>query len=220
MAFALLHNGTTSSPVVSGISAPIAVANPNEPTGEHLTLTTDPACALWKGVPMRFALYSAQSSVLLVCPAAAATDRAWEHQRTCASSGSRCSWLTRFACCCKPVGALPNLSGNWGKNSICSCSYAHAIVPPRDCMGPGASRQIYDLGAAQRAAPPPRRQMVISWTTRDAGSPVVQWTADATTLPYSPTARPGNHNLHAGRPVRRPGPEAGVLRPREPAERD
>ena len=46
MAFALLHNGTTSSPVVSGISAPIAVANPNEPTGEHLTLTTDPACAL------------------------------------------------------------------------------------------------------------------------------------------------------------------------------
>ena len=49
MAFALLHNGTTSSPVVSGISAPVAVANPNEPTGEHLTLTTDPACALWEG---------------------------------------------------------------------------------------------------------------------------------------------------------------------------
>lgn len=45
MAFALLHNGTTSSPAVSAISAPIAVANPNEPTGEHLTLTTDPACA-------------------------------------------------------------------------------------------------------------------------------------------------------------------------------
>ena len=50
MAFALLHNGTTSSPVVSGISAPIAVANPNEPTGEHLTLTTDPACALWNSI--------------------------------------------------------------------------------------------------------------------------------------------------------------------------
>ncbi len=45
MAFALLHNGTTAQPVVSAISAPIAVANPNEPTGQHLTLTTDPTCA-------------------------------------------------------------------------------------------------------------------------------------------------------------------------------
>ena len=53
---------------------------------------------------------------------------------------------------------------------------------------------IYDLRvlAAQRAAPPPRRQMVISWTTRDAGSPVVQWTADATTLPFFPNSALGS----------------------------
>lgn len=34
--------------------------------------------------------------------------------------------------------------------------------------------------------------MVISWTTRDAGTPVVQWTADATTLPFFPNSAPGS----------------------------
>ena len=34
--------------------------------------------------------------------------------------------------------------------------------------------------------------MVISWTTRDAGAPVVQWTADATTLPFFPSSAPGS----------------------------
>lgn len=45
MVFALVHNGTSAAPVVSAISAPITVANPNEVTGQHLTLTTDPGCA-------------------------------------------------------------------------------------------------------------------------------------------------------------------------------
>ena len=34
--------------------------------------------------------------------------------------------------------------------------------------------------------------MVISWTTRDAGTPGVQWTADATTLPFFPNSAPGS----------------------------
>ncbi|KAK9834311.1 hypothetical protein WJX81_005574 [Elliptochloris bilobata] len=82
MVFALVHSGTTASPVVSAISAPIAVANPNEPTGQHLTLTTDPA------------------------------------------------------------------------------------------------------------------QMIISWTTRDVGSPIVQWTADPASLPFFPNTAAGSSTTY------------------------
>ena len=35
------------------------------------------------------------------------------------------------------------------------------------------------------------RQMVISWTTRDPGAPLVQWTADPTTLPFFPNSAAG-----------------------------
>jgi len=39
---------------------------------------------------------------------------------------------------------------------------------------------------------PARRRMVISWTTRDAGAPVVQWTTNAATLPYFPNSAVGS----------------------------
>ena len=33
--------------------------------------------------------------------------------------------------------------------------------------------------------------MTISWTTRDPGAPLVQWTADPTTLPFFPNSAAG-----------------------------
>jgi len=247
MAFALLHNGTTAQPVVSAISAPIAVANPNEPTGQHLTLTTDPTCApprppgsLHGSAPeppseTNVSLCSApgpheaptitEQPASCVCCSSTAPPALFPpelgvfapHSRN--AQRGRARRTASLYPSSRPVKQAQLTLGlaACAAHKLCmpAAGAARSLAPPRrglaarpsfpaspasgniddgldECQA-GARLCLHGHAPRRRGArAPARRRMVISWTTRDAGAPVVQWTANAATLPYFPNSAVGS----------------------------